>query len=77
VLINYLIYFHQTHDFLKLYRIYRGDLGATIKAIIALAQSDPANPFYAIWLATRIGPVRAAAPPGASLAPTPLATPGP
>jgi predicted aminopeptidase len=69
VLINYLIYFHQTHNFLKLYRIYHGDLGATIKAIIALAQSDPANPFYAIWLADRIGPVRAAAPPGTLLTP--------
>jgi predicted aminopeptidase len=77
VLINYLIYFHQTRDFLTLYQIYRGDLGATIKAIIALAESDPANPFYAIWLATSIGPVRAAAPPGALLATTPSATPSP
>lgn len=77
VLINYLIYFHQTHDFLKLYQIYHSDLGATIKAIIALAQSDPANPFYAIWLATRIGPVRAAAPPGQLRTSTPSATPAP
>jgi predicted aminopeptidase len=71
VLINYLIYFHELDNFAALDRIYRSDLEATIKAIIALAESDRANPFYAIWLATRIGPQRAAAPPGASAAPLP------
>lgn len=61
VLINYLIYFHDLDNFAKLDRIYGGNLHDTIKAIIALAESDRANPFYAIWQATRIGPQRAAA----------------
>lgn len=71
VLINYLIYFHDFDNFAALDRIYRGDLSATIKAIIALAQSDRANPFYPIWMATRVGPQRAAALPDTPAAPPP------
>ncbi|HZO81996.1 MAG TPA: aminopeptidase [Candidatus Binataceae bacterium] len=76
VLINYLIYFHDLDNFAALDRIYRGDLNATVRAIIALAESDRVNPFYAIWLATRVGPQRAATSPGSiplsATAPTPL-----
>ncbi len=61
VLINYLIYFHDLDNFAKLDRIYGGNLHDTVKAIIALSESDRANPFYPIWQATRIGPQRAAA----------------
>lgn len=71
VLINYLIYFHELGNFAALDRIYRGDLDATIKAMIALAESDRANPFYAIWLANRIGPQRAAAAPDSAATPAP------
>jgi predicted aminopeptidase len=60
VLINYLIYFHDLDKFAKLQRIYVGDLNHTIKAVIALAESDRADPFHAIELATRVGPERAA-----------------
>jgi predicted aminopeptidase len=76
VLINYLIYFHDLDNFAALDRIYRGDLNATVRAIIALAESDRVNPFYAIWLATRVSPQRAATSPGSiplsATAPTPL-----
>ena len=41
VLINYLIYFHDLDTFAKLDHIYGGNLHDTIKAIIALAESDP------------------------------------
>ncbi len=71
VLINYLIYFHELDNFAALDRIYRGDLGATIKATIALAESDRAHPFYAIWLAARVGPQRAAAAPDTAARPAP------
>jgi predicted aminopeptidase len=78
VLINYLIYFHDLDSFAKLERIYGGNLHDTIKAIIALAESDRENPFDAIERATRVGPPRAVAPTdparstsGAVLSPTP------
>jgi predicted aminopeptidase len=81
VLINYLIYFHDLDSFAKLERIYGGNLHDTIKAIIALAESDRENPFDAIERATRIGPLRAAATtdpsqstPGAVLSPASAAT---
>jgi predicted aminopeptidase len=60
VLINYLIYFHDLDKFEQLQHIYAGDLNHTIKAIIALAESDRSDPFHAIELATQIGPERAA-----------------
>ena len=53
VLLNYLIYFHQPHNFAKLLRLNHDDLRATIKQIIALAKSEPNDPFIAIWKATR------------------------
>jgi len=53
VLLNYLIYFHQLDNFATLLRLNHDDLRATIKQIIALAKSDPADPFFAIWQATR------------------------
>jgi len=61
VLINYLIYFHDLDSFAKLDRIYGGNLHDTIKAIIALAESDRENPFDPIERAIRVGPIRAAA----------------
>ncbi len=61
VLINYLIYFHDLDSFAKLDHIYGGNLHDTIKAIIALAESDRDNPFNPIERATRVGPLRAAA----------------
>jgi predicted aminopeptidase len=61
VLINYLIYFHDLDNFAALDRIYRGNLHDTIKAIIALAESNPENPFVPIERAGRVGPLRAAA----------------
>lgn len=79
VLINYLIYFHDFDNFAKLDHIYGGNLELTIKAIIALAESDRVNPFYAIWRATVVGPERAAAMPDASepaAAPAPPTAPG-
>ena len=60
VLINYLIYFHDLDAFAKLDHIYGGNLHDTIKAIIALAESDRANPFDPIERAARVGPLRAA-----------------
>ncbi|HTQ25687.1 MAG TPA: aminopeptidase [Candidatus Binataceae bacterium] len=61
VLINYLIYFHDLDSFAKLDRIYGGDLRNTIKAIIALAESDRDNPFDPIERAARTGQPLAAA----------------
>jgi len=61
VLINYLIYFHDLDDFAKLDHIYAGDLRDTIKAIIALAESDRENPFAPIERAARTGQPLAAA----------------
>jgi predicted aminopeptidase len=59
VLINYLIYFHDLDSFAKLDHIYAGNLHDTIKAIIALAESDRDNPFEPIERATRVGPLQA------------------
>jgi predicted aminopeptidase len=53
VLINYLIYFHDLDNFEILAQLNHGDLRATIRQIIDLAQSKPHDPFYAIWQATR------------------------
>src|SRR6202011_1678374 len=81
ILINYLIYFHDLDNFAKLERIYGGNLHDTIKAIIALAESDRVDPFYAIWQATRApaqpAPPQAGEPqsaPGAALSTAPAAT---
>jgi len=63
VLINYLIYFHDLDSFAKLDHIYGGNLHDTIKAIIALAESNRENPFDPIERAARVGPLRAAAQP--------------
>jgi predicted aminopeptidase len=52
VLLNYLIYFHRLDTFAALERLHHGDVRATIAAIIALAKSDPNDPFYAIWQAS-------------------------
>ncbi|HLK86151.1 MAG TPA: aminopeptidase [Candidatus Binataceae bacterium] len=59
VLINYLIYFHDLDSFAKLDRIYQGKLRDTIKAIIALAESDRDDPFAPIERAARLGIPRA------------------
>ncbi len=56
VLINYLIYFHDLGNFAALERLNHGNLRATITRIIELAKSHPADPFYAIWEATRDAP---------------------
>jgi hypothetical protein len=61
VLINYLIYFHDLDSFAKLQQIYGGNLHDTIKAIIALAESDPENPFDPIERMARTGALPAAA----------------
>jgi predicted aminopeptidase len=53
VLINYLIYFHDLDNFQTLARINHDDLKLTIHRIIELAKSNPSDPFYAIWEATR------------------------
>ena len=56
VLINYLIYFHDLDNFEILLRLNHGDLKATIRQIVDLAQANPDDPFYAIWQATRDAP---------------------
>ncbi|HEV7988942.1 MAG TPA: aminopeptidase [Candidatus Binataceae bacterium] len=76
VLINYLIYFHDLDTFAKLQQIYGGNLHDTIKAIIALAESDPENPFDPIERMARTGALPAAAQAGepestSSAAPSP------
>jgi predicted aminopeptidase len=53
VLINYLIYFHDLDNFATLQRMHKNDTRETIQSIIKLAQSDPEDPFHAIWKATR------------------------
>lgn len=58
VLVNYLLYFHQLDNFAALERIHHGDVAATIRAIIELAESEPGDPFHAIWAATRNAPAR-------------------
>ncbi|HEY2524801.1 MAG TPA: aminopeptidase [Candidatus Binataceae bacterium] len=76
VLINYLIYFHDLDNFAKLERIYGGNLRDTIKAIIALAESDRDNPFDPIERAARTGQPLAAAQAGEPQ-PTPGRAPSP
>jgi predicted aminopeptidase len=58
VLLNYLIYFHDLANFATLERLHQGDVAATIRAIIALAKSEPDDPFHAIWAATLPAPAR-------------------
>jgi predicted aminopeptidase len=84
VLINFLIYFHDLDAFAKLDHIYGGNLHDTIKAIIALAESDRKNPFDPIERAARVGPLRAASQadnpqsaPGAALSKAPASRAGP
>ncbi|MGA2409636.1 MAG: aminopeptidase [Candidatus Binataceae bacterium] len=67
VLLNYLIYFHQLDNFAALLRLNHDDLRATIKQIIALAKSDPNDPFFAVWQATHAAPAG-----GGLLPPVPL-----
>jgi predicted aminopeptidase len=76
VLINYLIYFHDLDNFAALDRIYRGNLHDTVKAIIALAESDRENPFDPIERAARVGPLRAVSEAGKPH-PAPSAVPSP
>jgi predicted aminopeptidase len=67
VLINYLIYFHDLGNFDALNRIEHRDVRATIERIIALAKSNPDDPFYAVWQAARSAPAPSpAAQPSAS-----------
>ena len=56
VLLNYMIYFHQLNRFAALDRMHQGDTRATIQSIIELAQSEPDDPFHAIWQATLNAP---------------------
>jgi predicted aminopeptidase len=58
VLINYLIYFHQSWNFAALDRAHHQDTRATVQAVIELANANPGDPFYAIWEATRTGAPR-------------------
>jgi predicted aminopeptidase len=74
ILINYLIYFHDLDNFAKLERVYGGNLHDTIKAIIALAESDRVDPFYPIWQATHAAAQPTAALPDKSTS-TPSAAP--
>jgi predicted aminopeptidase len=70
VLLNYMIYFHNLNHFAALERMHQGDTRATIQSIIKLAQSEPNDPFHAIWKATLNAP-----PP--ELAPTAVTEPSP
>ena len=56
VLLNYVIYFHQLDNFTALERMHHGDTRATIQSIIALAKSEPNDPFHAMWKATLNAP---------------------
>lgn len=56
VLLNYLIYFHDFENFAQLERTHKDDTAAAIAAIIALARSEPEDPFHAIWKATLTAP---------------------
>ena len=60
VLLNYLLYFHDLDHFAALDRIHHEDTRATIQAIIELANSEPDDPFHAIWRATINAPSPAA-----------------
>jgi predicted aminopeptidase len=65
VMVNYLIYFHDLDNFAALERMNHGDTRATIKRIIEIAESNPYDPFYALWQATRSAPQTPAAQPSA------------
>jgi hypothetical protein len=67
--LNYMIYFHDLNHFAALERMHQGDTRATIQSIIELAQSEPDDPFHAIWKAT------VNAPPAADLTAIPATTP--
>ena len=69
VLLNYMIYFHELDRLAALNRMHHGDTRATIQSIIELAQSEPDDPFHAIWQATLN------APPAAGLAAIPATGP--
>ena len=56
VLLNYMIYFHELDRFAALDRMHQGNTRATIQSIIKLAQSEPSDPFHAIWQATLNAP---------------------
>jgi hypothetical protein len=56
VMVNYLIYFHDLDNFAALERMNHGDTRATIKQIIEIAESNPYDPFYALWQATHGAP---------------------
>jgi predicted aminopeptidase len=56
VLVNYLLYFRDLDQFAALDRIHHQDTRATIQAIIELANSEPDDPFHAIWRATLNAP---------------------
>ncbi|MBV8360342.1 MAG: aminopeptidase [Deltaproteobacteria bacterium] len=56
VLLNYVIYFHELDRFAALDRMHHGNTRATIQSIIELAQSEPYDPFHAIWQATLNAP---------------------
>jgi predicted aminopeptidase len=56
VLLNYMIYFHDLDHFSALCEMHQGDTRATIQSIIKLAQSEPDDPFHAIWKATLNAP---------------------
>lgn len=71
VLLNYLIYFHDLRNFEALYRINHRDLRATIQRIIELAKGSPADPFGAIWRASRSAPPPAAVAKSATNSPPP------
>jgi predicted aminopeptidase len=66
VLLNYLIYFHDLDHFAALERMHHGDTRATIQSIISLAQSEPDDPFHAIWKATLNAPASPPNPPAVS-----------
>jgi predicted aminopeptidase len=56
VMVNYLIYFHDLDNFAALNRIDGGDVKKTVARIIEIAKTNPDDPFYAIWEATRGAP---------------------
>lgn len=56
VLVNYLIYFHDTDNFAALDRMNHGDLRETIAQIISIAKAHPDFPFYAIWQVVQNAP---------------------
>jgi predicted aminopeptidase len=80
VLLNYLLYFHDTANFAGLERLNHGDLKRTIAQIIELAKGNPDDPFYAIWRASLTAPPSTDArlppvtPPASSTTPLPSST---